>query len=97
MIAELPTLGKYRLLAEIGQGGMGSVYLAAARGLGPSLSKLVVVKRLRSYLATDAEFAAMFLDEARVAVRLNHPNVVQTIEAAQEGEELFLVMEYLDG
>lgn len=97
MASDLPTLGDYRLLAEIGQGGMGSVYLAATKGLGPSLRKLVVVKRLRSYLATDGEFSAMFLDEARVAVRLNHPNVVQTIEAAQDGSELFLVMEYLDG
>ena len=91
-------MGKYRLIAELGRGGMGQVYLAVMTGMSASFSKLVVVKKLHDYLATDREFAEMFLDEARIAARLNHPNVVQTLEAATgDHGGLFLVMEYLDG
>src|SRR5579859_3438173 len=87
-------MGKYRILAELGQGGMADVALAVARG--PSgFSKLVVLKMLRSSLAKDADFLQMFVEEARVAARLNHPNVVQTYEVGEEGGRHVIVMEYL--
>jgi tRNA A-37 threonylcarbamoyl transferase component Bud32 len=88
--------GRYRLLAQLGQGGMADVFLALARGaLG--VNKLVVIKRLRAGFDRDRDLAAMFLDEARLAVRLNHPNVVHTYEAGESGGQCFLVMEYLEG
>src|SRR5689334_3257328 len=90
------SLGKYRLIAELGHGGMAEVYLAVVRGPA-GFNKLVVVKQIRPQLAEDPEFLAMFLDEARLAARLSHPNVVQTNEVGQEGERHFLAMEYLDG
>jgi serine/threonine-protein kinase len=89
-------LGKYRLVARLGQGGMGTVYLALASGLG-QFRKLLVVKELRQDLTRDQEFVSMFTDEARLAARLDHPNVVQTFEAGQQADRYFLAMEYLDG
>src|SRR5689334_22978828 len=90
------SLGKYRLIAELGHGGMAEVYLAVVRGPA-GFNKLVVVKQIRPQLAEDPEFLTMFLDEARLAARLNHPNVVQTNEVGQEGRRYFIAMEYLEG
>src|SRR3954470_15074721 len=87
-------LGKYRLIAELGQGGMADVYLAASEGSG-GFTKLIVVKRLRNL--EDPQHMAMFLDEARIARRLSHPNIVQTYEIGQENGAHFIVMEYLHG
>ena len=89
-------LGKYRLLAELGRGGMSKVYLAMARGPA-GFNKLVVIKQIRAHLSEDPDFVTMFLDEARLAARLNHPNVVQTNEVGQEDETYFIAMEYLEG
>jgi serine/threonine protein kinase len=89
-------LGKYRLVATLGQGGMGTVHLACASGLG-EFRKLIVVKELRQDLPWQDSSLAMFMDEARLAARLDHPNVVQTFEADQDGGRYFLAMEYLDG
>src|SRR5688572_27749595 len=88
--------GKYRLIAELGHGGMAHVLLAL--GLGPAgFNKLVVIKQIRDDLAEDPEFLAMFLDEARLAARLNHPNVVQTNEVGEDAGRYFIAMEYLEG
>jgi eukaryotic-like serine/threonine-protein kinase len=93
-----PTFGRYRVIAELGQGGMAEVYLAMVDGpLGSGFSKLAVVKRLRENLVDDTDFIAMLVDEARISARLNHPNVVQTLEVGVENEEYFLAMEFLDG
>lgn len=86
--------GKYRLLAELGRGGMADVYLAAATGLG-GFQKLVVLKVSR--VSDDPAFAQMFLDEARLSARLSHVNVVQTYEVGEEAGRQYIVMEYLDG
>src|ERR1017187_6840668 len=92
------TIGKYRLIAELGQGGMADVFLAVATGpAGLGFSKLVVIKRLREDFASDPEFVAMLVDEARIAARLNHPNVVQTIGCVEAEGQYFLAMESLDG
>ncbi len=87
---------KYRLVAEIGRGGMADVFLAVVQGTA-GFNKLVVLKKARADLVRDPDFVAMFLDEARLAARLSHPNVVQTHEVGQEGDQYFIAMEYLDG
>ncbi len=90
--------GKYRLLAALGQGGMADVFLAVIAGpAGSGFSKLTVVKRLRQNLAEEPEFVEMLVDEARIAARLNHPNVVQTNEVGSVDNQYFIEMEYLDG
>ena len=90
-------VGKYQPLALLGQGGMANVYLATATGPG-NFAKLIVLKELRSELASDPEFRAMFLDEARLAARLSHPNIVQTFEVVEDAAGAHvIVMEYLDG
>jgi serine/threonine-protein kinase len=89
-------LGKYRLIAKLGQGGAASVYLAVASGPG-GVNKLLVVKVLKRDLAAEPENVRMFLDEARLCTRLSHPNIVQMIEVGKEGDFYFTVMEYLDG
>jgi serine/threonine-protein kinase len=90
------SLGKYTPLAELAHGGMARVRLAALQGPG-GFNKLVVLKELRLDFAEDAEFVAMFLDEARLAARLNHPNIVQTNEVGRSHKTCFMAMEYLDG
>ena len=90
------TLGKYRIIAKLGTGGMAEVYLAIAHG-AMNVNRLVVLKRLRDEQANDDAAREMFLDEARLAARLNHPNVIQTFEAGSEGGSWFLAMEYVEG
>ena len=89
--------GKYRLIASLGQGGMANVYLAVV--LGPAgFNKLLVVKALREdVLGNSEEFVHMFLDEARLSARLNHPNIVQTYEIGESNGRYFIAMEYLEG
>ncbi len=90
------TLGRYRLLASLGQGGMGTIHVAVSSGIGV-FKKLVVLKELRRELTTNEKFVEMFLAEAKVAAKLNHPNVIQTLEAGIEDDRHFLAMEFLDG
>ena len=89
-------VGRYRVLSELGRGGMSNVYLAVARGPG-GVNKLVVLKALLADLATEPYALTMFLDEVRIAAQLNHPNVVQTYEVGTEGDRHVMVMEYLEG
>lgn len=89
-------IGKYRLVAELGRGGMAEVFLALVHGVA-GFSKLMVIKRLRPHLADEHEFLQMFLDEARLAAKLSHPNIVQTIEVGEENGQFFISMEYLEG
>jgi hypothetical protein len=92
--AELPVpFGRYTLLDRLGAGGMAEVFLALSAGPFDA-KKLVVLKRPRE---TTSEYVGMFMDEARLAMRLNHPNVVQTYEVGMEQGEIFLAMEYLEG
>ncbi len=89
-------LGRYRLLSRLATGGMGEVYLA--RHDGPAgFAKTVVVKRILPFLASDLGFVEMFLNEARLAALLTHPNVVQIFELGSEGDEYFIAMEYVHG
>lgn len=90
------TVGKYRLLAELGRGGMSKVYVAVTTGPA-GFSKLVVLKILEGNLAKEPDFVTMFLDEARLAARINHANVVQTNEVGSDGDRYFIAMEFLEG
>ncbi len=89
-------LGRYRIIAQLGQGGMGAIHLAVTRGMG-GFEKLVVLKELRSELARDSDFVSMFLHEVKLAGRLSHANIVQTIEAGQAAGRYYMAMEFLDG
>ena len=89
-------LGKYQLVAEIARGGMGIVYLAVAQGPA-RFSKLLVIKELKPEFVEDETFLEMFLEEARLAARLSHPNIVQTYEVGEEDKRHYIVMDYLDG
>jgi len=88
-------LGRYELIAPLGEGGMARVYLAVQRG--PIASKLVVVKLLREQFTGDEHFVAMFADESRIAALLNHPNVIHTYESSSTDSEYYIVMEFLEG
>ena len=89
-------LGRYALYDEIAHGGMATVHFG--RLLGPvGFARTVAIKRLHPHFAKDPEFVSMFLDEARVAARIRHPNVVPTLDVVAEDSELFLVMEYVQG
>jgi hypothetical protein len=90
------SVGRYRLIGELARGGMGIVYVAAAHG-PVGFSKLVALKELRPELADDVEFLTMFLDEARLAARLSHPNIVQTNDVSEHQGRHFIAMEYLEG
>ena len=89
-------LGRYRLLLELGHGGMAHVYLGLVTGLA-GFSKLVVLKVMRDELREHPASLNMFLGEARLAARMNHPNVVQTSEVGEDAGRYFICMEYLEG
>lgn len=95
-LGPIKTIGRYAIFAEIASGGMASVHIG--RLLGPvGFSRTVAVKRLHPQFARDPEFVTMFLDEARLAARIQHPNVVSTLDVVATQGELFLVMEYVHG
>jgi serine/threonine protein kinase len=87
---------RYDILEKIAEGGMGEVFLAEAAG-EHGFRKRVAVKRLRPQLAQDAELALRVITEAKLAVSLTHANIVQVLDLARSGSELFIVMEYVDG
>jgi serine/threonine protein kinase len=86
-------VGGYRLHGEIASGGMATVHL----GVHAASSKVVAIKRLHAQFAKDPEFVAMFLDEARVARRIEHPNVIRVHDVVSHDGELFIVMEHVLG
>ena len=89
-------IGRHDVVCLVGQGGMARVFLAVQRGAFDA-NKLVAIKQLLPEFARDEEFLAMFVDEARLALRFSHPNVVHTYEVIAEAPEYCLVMEYLEG
>ncbi|GAB4195703.1 MAG: hypothetical protein OHK0013_02160 [Sandaracinaceae bacterium] len=90
-------LGRYEVLAQLASGGMATVYAARAQGVA-GFERLVAIKVLHPHLAHDDEFISMFLDEARLAARIRHPNVVPTLDISDsQGDGYFLVMEYIEG
>jgi len=96
-VSGTPTrLGPYELVERLATGGMAEVYLA--KRAGPhGFAKQVAVKRILPQLASDPDFVAMFVDEARVTGRLQHPNIVSVFDFGEENGELYMAMEYVDG
>jgi serine/threonine protein kinase len=89
-------IGRYALFGPLAAGGMATVHLG--RLIGPvGFSRTVAIKRLHEQFASDPEFVSGFLDEARLAARIRHPNVVPTLDVVATGGQLFLVMEYVQG
>ena len=87
--------GRYETLKPIASGGMATVHLGRAVGVG-GFERLVAIKVMHPHIAAESEFVDMFLDEARLAARIRHPNVVATLDV-QADDGLFIVMEYVDG
>ncbi|MDP3504637.1 MAG: serine/threonine-protein kinase [Myxococcales bacterium] len=92
----LETYGRYQLLKKLATGGMAQIYLARQLGV-QGFEKLLVVKRILPHLAENEDFITMFLDEARIAARLNHPNVVQIFDLGQQDDTFYIAMEYIHG
>ena len=90
------SLERYDVLDRIAVGGMAEVFLAKAYG-AHGFEKTLAIKRILPELAKDPEFAARFIAEAKVAVRLSHANIVQVFDFGRIGESLFIAMEYVDG
>jgi eukaryotic-like serine/threonine-protein kinase len=89
-------LGRYRLRGLLSQGGMGRLYIAEQEGI-EGFSKVVAVKQILPHLADSPQFRKMFLNEARVAARLQHPNIVVTYELGEAEGLYYIAMEYLPG
>jgi serine/threonine protein kinase len=89
-------LDRFELVAELAAGGMATVYLARFVGVA-GFKRFVAIKRLHPHLAKEQDFIQMFLDEARLAARLHHPNVVPILEIGVKDEQYYLVMEYIEG
>ncbi|MBI5495229.1 MAG: serine/threonine protein kinase [Deltaproteobacteria bacterium] len=89
-------IDRYEILQKLAAGGMAELYLAKQSGM-EGFEKVVVIKRILSHLATDQEFVSMFLDEARIAAKLSHPNVVQIYDLGRADDTYYIAMEYVSG
>jgi serine/threonine protein kinase len=87
--------GRYLLIQRLSRGGMGEIFLAK-HGLA-GFEKLAVIKKVLPHLAADAQFISRFVDEAQVAIKLQHVNVAQVFEVGRVGDEYFLALEYIEG
>jgi eukaryotic-like serine/threonine-protein kinase len=92
----LRAVGRYRVFGELASGGMATVHLGHMEG-DAGFSRVVAIKRMKPEIARQPEFVTMFRDEAAIAARVQHANVVATLDVVDEGDELFIVMEYVRG
>jgi serine/threonine-protein kinase len=88
--------GKYTLLNRIAVGGMAEIFLARQEGL-EGFEKTICIKRIRPHLSSQANFVRMFLNEAKLAAQLNHPNIVQIYDLGRINDSYFIAMEYIGG
>jgi serine/threonine protein kinase len=88
--------GKYQLVRKIGTGGMAEVFLARTT-VAQGLAKTLVIKKIHPAFARSRQFTAMFVDEAKIALGLNHPSIVQVFDFGAVGETYFLAMENVEG
>jgi eukaryotic-like serine/threonine-protein kinase len=92
----LAPASRYTRLRSIASGGMGTVFLGRMEGAG-GFERLVAIKVMHEHLAKNPDFVSMFLDEARLAASIRHPNVVSVLDIDAGADGLSLVMEYIDG
>ena len=90
------TFGKYEMVRHLATGGMAEIWIARQSGAG-GFQREIAIKRILPHLAREKRFVAMFLDEARIASALRHPNIVQIYELGEERGEYFIAMEYIEG
>ncbi len=90
------SIGRYTILGKLGAGGMAEVFLARSKGAG-GIDKTLVLKKIHPILARNKRFIDMFMEEARVAMRLNHSNIVQVYAFEQIDDDFVLAMEHVDG
>ncbi len=90
------TLGRYDILMPVARGGMASVWAARLHGTH-GFQKIVAIKTMLPDVSDDPDFETMFLDEARVAAKIRHPNVAEILDLGEESEVLYLVMEWVEG
>jgi eukaryotic-like serine/threonine-protein kinase len=89
-------IGRYEILLPIASGGMGTVYLAKSRGVG-GFEREVALKVMHPHLREEAEFASDLVEEAKLAGRIKHPNVVPVLDVGEDPHGVFMVMEYVEG
>ncbi len=89
-------VGRYAIFEEVARGGMAAVHVGRLAGPG-GFTRTVAVKRLHPAYASDPKFVSMFLDEARLAARISHPNVVSTLDVVIRPDEVLLVLDYVHG
>jgi len=94
--AKAVRFGKYTLLDRIAVGGMAEIFLARQAGL-EGFEKTIVIKRIRPHLSKQGSFVKMFLNEAKLAAQINHPNIVQIYDLGKINESYFIAMEYIFG
>ena len=88
--------GKYSLIRKIGTGGMAEVFLARTT-VAQGLNKTLVIKKIHTAYARSRQFVTMFVDEAKIALGLNHPNIIQVFDFGAVGDTYFLAMEHVEG
>jgi serine/threonine-protein kinase len=93
---ETRRFGKYSLIDRIAVGGMAEIFLARQAGL-EGFEKTIVIKRIRPHLSNQKSFVKMFLNEAKLAAQLNHPNIVQIYDLGKISDTYFIAMEYIFG
>ncbi|MDP2270259.1 MAG: serine/threonine-protein kinase [Archangium sp.] len=96
VLRENQLFGKYRVVRDLGAGGMAQVFLASIDG-PEGFQKQCVVKKILPEYARDPNFSKMFINEARIAAMMSHQNIVQVYEFSRENDEFFLSMEYVSG
>lgn len=95
-VTGMEQFGKYQMVRRVGAGGMAEVFLARIT-VAQGLNKQLVIKKIHPAYARSNQFLSMFVDEAKIALSLNHPNIVQVFDFGQVGQTFFLVMEFIEG
>src|ERR1700761_4323897 len=95
-MSEGVSFGNYRLLRRLARGGMAEVFLAQQQG-GEGFERSVAIKRILPHLSDSAEFRTMFLDEARLAAQLSHPNIIHIYDFGKVDDYYFIAMEFVEG
>ena len=89
--------GRYQLLERIGAGGMAEIFCATTDLEPPSSDRLVAIKRINPNLLHDSQFLTMFVDEANIAVQLDHPNICKIYDLGLVDEQYYIALEHIHG